>query len=320
MIGPDWFSARQNQDGGWGYSGDSSAVEPTVWAMLALKPMDSSGRGRYMRALKWLAPLQRRDGGWPPRPDVTESTWVTALALLALAPPDGVAAPNAAAAPAAGAPAAASQSRDRKGGVSDAPTPAINIQAAVAWLLSQSGRESSLVFRLRQILIGVRNDFDVSNDGWPWYPGTAAWVIPTALTIIALRKMRSRFPNLAAESRIRAGQAFLFARMCADGGWNHGSSKALGYESLSYPETTGAALLALAGLPPERLARSLDLAETHLERTRSREASSWLQLGLSANGRRTVPKQFGANPRSVQEAALSVLAESALNRNNILLA
>src|SRR3974390_776401 len=83
MMHPDWFSARQNHDGGWGYAGNNSAVEPTVWALLALQAITGSAYEGQARALKWLAQLQRRDGGWPPRPDVAESTWVTGLVLLA---------------------------------------------------------------------------------------------------------------------------------------------------------------------------------------------------------------------------------------------
>jgi squalene cyclase len=77
--------SRQNGDGGWGYRGTTSWTEPTCLALLALSAregnaasVEAAGRGR-----RWLESAYRKDGGWAPRPSVEESTWVTALAVLA---------------------------------------------------------------------------------------------------------------------------------------------------------------------------------------------------------------------------------------------
>jgi hypothetical protein len=194
-LSPAGILATQNSGGGWGYRGGSSWTEPTVYALLALATLGANAEAAKL-GMKWLSSLQRPDGGWPPSPSVDQSTWVTALVLLLLA------------------------DRDR--------SPAV--EKAAGWLLKQSGRESAFLRRLRLRLLGVKDDTDTSLKGWPWYPDTAAWVTPTALTILALEKVHRRKPSETLADRIETGRQFLLSRMCADGGWNHGSSRALGYE------------------------------------------------------------------------------------------
>ncbi len=280
------LSRAQNPDGGWGYgAGHLSWTEPTAYALLALMPADDSV---VRRGVRWLLSIQRRDGGWPPAASVDQSTWVTAVAMLALA---------------------------RAGRLPDG-SPAIH------WLLDQTGKESKWLVRVRQSLLGVRPD-QVSGDlGWPWFPGAAAWVTPTAMSILALRYLHRR-GNTSAQDRILEGERFLLSRMCSDGGWNHGSARALGYEAASYPETTGVALLALAGSRLHELSRSVACASKHLAECRSSHGSSWLQLALLAHGQK--PGDFGrqattgiAPPRSLPDIAIAILAERALEGTHVL--
>jgi hypothetical protein len=285
-----WFTARQNPDGGWGYATDGSATEPTAFALLALSALDVIRRDAWRRGLLWLAKSQRSDGGWPPRPNIAQSTWVTALALLV------------------------SCDTGKKPSGSHC-----NADAATQWLIRQSGRESSLAEQLKSVLLGFKPDMDVSNEGWPWFPGAAAWVMPTSLTLLALRKRQALKPDPRVADRISEAQDFLLARRCADGGWNHGATKALGYEARSYPETTGMAMLALRGVQPDALAASLQTAQRHLAATRSREAANWLRLGLAAHGVKTPPKQFAREAATVQEAAIACLADAAVQGRNLFL-
>src|SRR5579885_439319 len=213
----------QNADGGWGFNGNSSRTEPTCFALLALAARGESASDACRRGARWLASRQRHDGGWAPQDNVDESTWVSALALLL--PESLLARPQ----------------RDR----------------AAAWLGSQMGRETSLVFRVRMRLLNIKLD-NAEFEGWPWYPGAAAWVTPTALSILAMEKYAQIAGPGPWRARIEQGKRFLLARRCRDGGWNHGSSKALGYDSDSYPETTGVALLALH----DSRAPGLDAAES----------------------------------------------------------
>jgi hypothetical protein len=243
-----YLRSAQNPDGGWGYRGGASWIEPSAYALLALSE-DPSAEEHVRRGIQRLKSLQRPDGGWAPRSSVRQSTFVTALALLVLAGRDE--------------PATAGAAR---------------------WLLQQTGRESTFVQKLRLRLLGAQPPTE-AFDGWPWYPGAAAWVTPTALTLIALEKAARSFSDPRLRTRQESGTNFLWSRVCRDGGWNHGSNQALGYESGSYPETTGVALLALRGRPTQKLAAALAAGEGHYRACRSAEGLAWLRLGLLAHSR-----------------------------------
>lgn len=274
----------QNQDGGWGYRGGASCTEPTAYAVLALTAAGEGGEG-IARGRLFLERTQRKDGGWAPQASVEESTWVTALAVLALA--------------------------DR---------PGAGCERACGWLAEQSGRESGNIQRFRQWLLGTRQEEDVRYSGWPWYPGTSAWVTPTALTVLALEKASRRKPDPRWRARVEAGRKYLLSRMCRDGGWNYGSTRALGFDFNSYPETTGLALLALAGSGGPKLDRSLNRARQHLEACRSAEGRSWLEMALLAHGWTPVAAPpHSPTVRNVMDAALVLLAQAAAQGRNAFL-
>lgn len=273
-----YLRAAQNPDGGWGYRGGGSWTEPGAYALLALSE-DPSAKEHVRRGIQWLKSLQRPDGGWPPRPSVRQSTFVTALALLVLSGKDG--------------PAAAGAAR---------------------WLLQQTGRESTFVQRLRLKLLGTPPQTE-GFDGWPWYPGAAAWVTPSALALMALGKAARSFSDPGLKPRLESGTNFLWSRECRDGGWNHGSSKALGYESSSYPETTGVALLALRGNPSPKLAAALAAGEAHFRACRSAEGLAWLRLGLLAHSRPADLPAKEVRCHTVMDHALIALALQPASEN-----
>ncbi|MBM3748712.1 MAG: terpene cyclase/mutase family protein [Acidobacteria bacterium] len=280
---PKRLLAWQGRDGGWGYLGGGSWTEPTAFALLALSAVGNTGP-EWRRGQAWLSNHQRPDGGWPPHPAVTESTGVTCLPLLL--PPS-------------------------QPGWGDSPK-------AVQWLLAQSGRESGWWYRLRQRLLGVPADRLTGHAGWPFYPGAAAWVAPTALSILALEKCERSHPSPSLRQRLEAGREHLLARRCQDGGWNHGSSRALGYEAGSYPETTGLALLALHGMHDARLTPTLRLAEESYLQCRSMEGLAWLRLALLVHGRSPAPFPSGVRCRTVIELALRIIAEAAASGRNVM--
>ena len=280
-MGVEEILARQNADGGWSYVRGRTWTEPTAYAVLAL-----AGAGETKaaaRGITWLRSAQRKDGGWPPQVGVEESTWVTALA--ALVPPELL------------------------GGAAH--------QGAIRWLVEVTGEESTITHRVRALLLGQARPADQKDPGWPWVPGAAAWVGPTALTILALEKS----PQAAASrlrERVANGRGYLISRMCEQGGWNHGSARALGYDLPPYPETTGLGLMALRGADPRLVSRSLALARKFFGECHSAEARCWLQLGLMAQGEAAGTGDMAAKPerRTTNELALEVLVASAAAGRN----
>ncbi len=300
MLYSEDLLGRQNADGGWSYFRGGSWTEPTCYALMALAASGAGHEVELRRGMEWLQRCQRPDGGFAPRESVKESTWVTALTLLLPAGTEGT----------------------------------LDRPRAESWTVEETGRESGWVFRLRLWMLGVDSAGDsMSFDGWPWYPGAAAWVGPTAVSILALQKMDKRgggpISRADLKKRIDQGRSYLLARRCRDGGWNHGSTRALGYDSDSYPETTGLALLALHGLNDPTVMQGVVRGEQQLAVCRSSEGASWLRLGLSAHGRPPptlpIPNQ-ASNGRNaplmhggVMEIAIAALADAAqAGRNSFL--
>jgi squalene cyclase len=271
--------AAQNPDGGWGYRGGASWTEPTAFALLALSG-DVAAEHSLRRGREWLRLSQRSDGGFAPRPSIEESTWVTALPVLL---------------------GMADREAERR---------------AIRWLLRQSGEDTTLLHRFREWILGAKAEYEQVH-GWSWYPGTAAWVVPTSLTLLAIRKAQAGQGQPGLADRLDQGRRFLLSRRCEDGGWNHGSSRALGYQAVSYPETTGLALLALAG--EHNLGRSLAKAELHYRDCRSREGRSWIELAFLAHGRPLAPAPDQLPARTLLDAALGVVAAKARAGRNLFL-
>jgi hypothetical protein len=273
----DSLIARQNQDGGWPYVRGNSWMEPTVYAVLALHAAGATDEVR--RGIQWIVRLQRADGGWPPQAGVDESTWVTALA--AILPPDLLG------------------PRTHDG--------------AIGWLMNITGQESTSLYRVRQWLLGNNRPPDQEWAGWPWFPGAAAWVGPTALAIVALDRHNRRHPSTALQTRIDEGRGFLLARMCREGGWNHGSARALGYDARPYPETTGMALTALRGVRKPEIEKAVSVARRFAGNCRSADALNWLKLGLLAHGDAPPASEpvRGQVYRTIAESSLALLVDHA---------
>lgn len=280
----DWKS-KQNRDGGWAYNRGCSWTEPTAFVLLA-QSVTQVDRPSFEAGLKFLRSTQRPDGGWSPQPDVAESTWVTAVA--ALLPEEAIGTDQ--------------------------------LKRAVEWLEGQTGRESGWSYRLQQMIHGNN---EKNPEGWPWFPGAAAWVIPTSLGILAFERALARGESRSLRYRVNSGREFLMARMCADGGWNHGSNRALGRDGDSYPETTGVALTALHKASREQtvgkeiIARARTAARRHLATCRTAEGIAWLRIGLAAQGEPAQAELATAEPaplpRTTMDAALTAISSASRN-------
>jgi hypothetical protein len=268
---------KQNSDGGWPHVRGKSWTEPTVYAVMAL--LAEGEREAAARGFAWLRAAALPDGGWGPQAAVDESNWTTAL--VALLPPEAL-----------------GEKLHRR---------------AIEWLMGTTGHETSFEYRLRQWLLGSKKPPEVEFDGWPWIPGAAAWVGPTAVAVLALEKENARRPMAGMRDRIDAGRRFLLARACEAGGWNHGSVGVLGYASKAYPETTGMALAALRGVRAPQVAAALQVARQFLGDCRSADAQNWLRLGLAAHGE--LPTGYcipeGLSFRTVPETSLDLLVSAA---------
>jgi hypothetical protein len=262
----------QNGDGGWGYfPGKQSWLEPTFYAAVAL-----AGEPAADRAWTLLKSWQNADGGWRPSADVQVPTWATSLCVTL------------------------AKSRGEFGEP---------FQKGVAWLLGSSGIEGPLWRRLlfRTRLFG-NPDRNLDLKGWPWKPGTASWVEPTAHAIVALKQASLKVSNSKLQERVSIGQAQLLDVRCKDGGWNYGSHAALNVDLVAYPETTGLALIGLEGQPD--LGKSIDLAARMARETTSPLARAWLTIALKLHGAQ-VPQsavEIASSPETII-AALSIIAE-----------
>lgn len=266
---------RQNRDGGWGYNGADSWTEPTSLAALALASAHATV-APYARACQWILKQQRNDGGWAPHSTVTVSTAVTSLAMLAVA--------------------------------SYAPEHAY--RAGTSWLLSQVKPDLNTVQCL-QYWLSDMPERETTMGGSPWFPGTAAWVAPTAASILALADTRHRIRDSNIDEQIRRAKAYLLSRQCPDGGWNHGGTEYRSPNAPSYPEMTGIALLALDGVQNPQIESALNLARTLLHKPASAEGQACLRLALAKHRQPDLlPPELPLPLRTTRDISLQLLAMS----------
>lgn len=238
--------------GGWGYRpGGGLAVEPTALAALALlasgaPASDPTSQSAARAAADWLVAIQQRDGSLGISATHAEPGWPTPYAVLLWG-------------------ALGEYLPQRR--------------QAVAWLLARQGL-------IRQQEADSPLGQDTTLRGWPWVDDTYAWVEPTALAVLGLRR-----EGLGAHERTLDGLRLIRDRAIPSGGWNYGAAVVFGRELRPHPAPTGLALLALAGTTEAGpiIERSINYLEAALPAIRSPQSLGWGLLGLTAWGRRPGP-------------------------------
>ena len=222
------------------------------------------GHPGIRRGLFWLLQTQRASGGWPPNSGVNECTWVTSVAALAFLR-------------------------------FAAFIPAAHLDAALSWTEHQVYTDDfSFALLLSQsITLAARSRPPEACLG---YPGTAGWVTPTALTAIALSKAAKQRNRPQLHAVAARACDYLVSRRCMDGGWNHGGSSARSEDAISYPETTGLALLALRAVAVKPPQAAVALGHKFLTAPGSVEGLAWLQLALGT------PSNLAPDPPVVPNA------------------
>jgi hypothetical protein len=201
---------RSLSGGGWA-SGNSrrAVIETTCYALMALHDRRSIARDRGMDL---LFRTQNADGSWPAfQGDDPEGCWTTALVAIALR--------------FLGAPTATTEK-------------------SISWLLKIKGREGHWFWKWKFRTVDRSVQFNPDKYGWPWFPGTVSWIIPTVFSVIALEQFTSSSPT-EPMNRIQLGKDMLRDRSCPQGGWNAGNGIVFGSALAPHIDTTAIALLAL---------------------------------------------------------------------------
>jgi hypothetical protein len=284
-----WLLSSQNLDGGWPYVRGLSWVEPTGFSILALSSeQDPKASTACDRAVAWLLAQQKPLGGWSPNPTVSECTSVTSVATLALL----------------------TNTRSRQ-------MAARNMDAALNWTVQQvypDDLSPSLLFAKALHIPPPHAPGSV-----PWYPGTAGWVTPTSLSVLLM--MRASQENNRPDLADVAHQScqYLLSRRCDDKGWNHGGSKTRSEDAISYPETTGLALLALRAASILQPQESVAVARRFASNPESLEGLSWIQLALESPGQPVPDPLRLQRQRTVRDCALRLITLNAKQGNNVFL-
>lgn len=202
--------------------------------------------------------MQNRNGSWPVFPgDDQEGAWVTSLVVIAL--------------------------RDL--------VPAIPARLkGFHWLMNCVGKESNWFWKWKFRTADRHVRFDPDKFGWPWFPDTVSWVVPTAFAILALNQIPCSCGGLERiPFRIARGVEMLMDRACPGGGWNAGNGVVYGSPLAPHPDDTAIALLALNNRAQDPVVQSSVLG---LERTAPTLTApwslAWAILALAAHRRPVV--------------------------------
>lgn len=245
---------RQLPCGGWSalVSSAQPALEPTCYSLLAIGPQAADTR---QRAQPFLLRAQNPNGSWPVFVgDDHDGSWLTSLVAVTL--------------------------RDL---VSAIPARLKGLH----WLLGNAGKESDWFWKWKFRTADRHARFDPDKFGWPWFPDTVSWVVPTAFAILAFNQLPCTCDGFElAPLRVKRGAEMLMDRACPGGGWNAGNGVVYGTAVAPHPDDTAIALLALRDGPQYSLLQtSLDYLERTAPTLTAPWSLAWAILALAAHRR-----------------------------------
>jgi hypothetical protein len=233
--------------GGWA-SGSSrrAGIETSCYALMALHDRRSLARDR---AVDLLIRVQNPDGSWPAFDgDDPEGCWTTAIAAITFHFLNGRSA---------------------------------SLEKPMRWLLDHKGREGHWFWKWKFRTVDRAVQFNPDKYGWPWFPDTVSWVVPTAFSLIALGQLAPCCRTERAAHRIQLGKEMLRDRACPQGGWNAGNGTVFGSALAPHIDTTAIALLALTdGNDPTAL-RGFDWLRQASMRCSSAYSLAWSAIAFT---------------------------------------
>jgi squalene cyclase len=247
---------RSLSSGGWATAnGRRAGIETTCYALMALRDRQSPIRDK---AMDFLQRTQNPDGSWPAFDgDDPEGCWTTALAIITLRFIGGPSAP---------------------------------IERSLFWLLGYAGREGHWFWKWKFRTVERAVQFDPDKYGWPWFPGTVSWVIPTAFSLIALKQSFAYFSSQQVAHRIQLGTEMLRDRACPEGGWNAGNSIVFGAGLKPHIDSTAIALLGLTDATDPVAVRALEWIRPACLECPSAYSLAWSAIALSLHEDETTPR------------------------------
>lgn len=274
---------RQLPCGAWAAlaSSPQASIESTCYSLLAVQSIsaDTVSRGQA-----FLFRCQNPNGSWPVfSGDDQDGSWLTALAAIAL--------------------------RDV---VSAIPARL----RAFHWLLHFTGKESDWLWKWKFRTADRHVRFDPDKSGWPWFPGTVSWVVPTSFAILALDQLPCPCGGFEQVSlRTNAGIQMLLDRACPSGGWNAGNGVVYGEPLSAHVDDTAVALLALrAHSQDEIVARGIRFLENSCPTLSASSSLAWAILALAAQARcvTELRKRLASSPSLTDCKDTSTLAACCL--------
>ena len=235
--------------GGWATgNGRRAAIETTCYALMALNDRQAPACDR---AINLLLRTQNPDGSWPAfEGDDPEGCWTTALAAIALR---------------------------------FIRSPSAPLKKALRWLLKYEGREGHWFWKWKFRTVDRAVQFNPEKYGWPWFPGTVSWVVPTAFSLIALKQSFPYDPTDPVAKRIQLGMEMLRDRACPQGGWNAGNGIVFGSPLSPHIDTTAIALLALTQDSDSSAAQALNWLRQASVNCSSAYSLAWSAIAFSVH-------------------------------------